>query len=136
MDLLIYKNQFAPIKKLNVFLRNHNKFFLCRRYLNSIKSENMLMIHEPRCENYDIPTIRTSSESPIHSKYHFHKNSIYFRLYAVFEADNESDNTIIGNKTNFFINKTRCLMVITKDLNQMMFYKVDIMNLLLLDIEI
>ena len=32
-------------------------------------------------------------------KKHFRKNPLYFRLYADFEADNEEDNSIIGNKT-------------------------------------
>ena len=35
IDLLIYKNQYALIKKLNVFLGDHNKSFVCRRCLNS-----------------------------------------------------------------------------------------------------
>ena len=32
-------------------------------------------------------------------KKHFHKNPLYFRIYADFEADNEIDNSSIGNKT-------------------------------------
>ena len=44
-------------------------------------------------------TIRTSNESHIYWKKHFHKNPLYFRIYADFEADNEKDNSIIGNKT-------------------------------------
>ena len=34
-------------------------------------------------------------------KKHFHKNPLYFRIYADFEADNEKDNSIIGNKTTY-----------------------------------
>ena len=30
---------------------------------------------------------------------HFHKNPLYFRIDADFEADNQKDNTCIGNKT-------------------------------------
>ena len=59
----------------------------------------MLKIHKPKCEIYDITTIRTSSESCLQWKNHFHKNSIYFRIYADFEADNEIDNSSIGKKT-------------------------------------
>ena len=33
-DLLIYKNPYALIKKLNVFLGDHHKTFICRRCLN------------------------------------------------------------------------------------------------------
>ena len=32
-------------------------------------------------------------------KKHFQKNPLYFRIYADFEADNEKDNSIIGNET-------------------------------------
>ena len=99
VDLLIYKNHYALIKKLNVFLGDHHKNFICRRCLNSYTSENMLRIHKPKCENNDITTIRTSTESHLHWKNHFHKNPSYFRIYADFEADNEKDNSIVGNKT-------------------------------------
>ena len=99
VDLLIYKNHYVLIKKLNVFLGDHHKNFLCRRCLNSYTSENMLRIHKPKCENNDITTIRTSSDSHLHWKNHFHKNPLYFRIYADFEADNEKDNSIVGNKT-------------------------------------
>ena len=78
---------------------DHNKNFICRRCLNSYTSENMLTLHKPKCENNDITTIRTSSESNIHWKYHFHKNPFYFRIYADFEADNEKDKSSIGYKT-------------------------------------
>ena len=30
---------------------------------------------------------------------HFHKNPLYFRIYADFEADNEKDDSIVGIKT-------------------------------------
>ena len=39
------------------------------------------------------------NESHIYWKKHFHKNPLYFRIYADFEADNEKDDTCIGNKT-------------------------------------
>ena len=32
-------------------------------------------------------------------KNHFQKNPLYFRIYADFEADNEKDNSSIGNRT-------------------------------------
>ena len=60
----------------------------------------MLKIHRPKCQNNDITTIRTSLDSHLHWKNHFHKNPLYFRLYADFEADNEKDNSFIGNKRN------------------------------------
>ena len=60
----------------------------------------MLMLHKPKCENIDITAIRTSKETHLYWKKHFHKNSLFFRLYADFEADNEKDNSSIGNKTS------------------------------------
>ena len=99
IGLLIYKNHYAPIKKLNVFLGDHLITFICRGCLNSYTGENMLKLHKPSCENNDITTIKTSSESHLHRKKHFHQNQFYFRIYADFEADNEKDNSSMGNKT-------------------------------------
>ena len=59
----------------------------------------MLMLHKLKYENNDITTIRISSESHIRWKKHFHKNSLYFRIYADFEADNEIDISSLANKT-------------------------------------
>ena len=67
--------------------------------MNSYTRENMLMIHKPNCENNDITAIRTSPESHLIWKKHFHKNPLYFRIYEDFEADNEIDNSSVGNKT-------------------------------------
>ena len=59
----------------------------------------MVMKHKPKCENDDITTIETSSESHSYWKKHFHKNPSYFKIFADFQADNEKDNSIVGNKT-------------------------------------
>ena len=99
IDLLIYKNHYALIKKLHVFLGNHNKSFVCRRCLNSYTCKNALTNHKEKCGEDNICTIRTSNESHLYWKKHFHKNPLYFRIIADFEADNEKDNTKIGNKT-------------------------------------
>ena len=99
IDLAIYKNHYALNKKLNVFLGDHHKTFICRRCLNSYTSKNMLKIHKPNCENNDITTIRTSNEPHLYWKKHFHKNPLFFGIYVDFEADNEKDNSSIGNKT-------------------------------------
>ena len=103
IDLAIYKNHYFLIKKLNVFLGDHHKTFICRRCLNSYTNEYMLTLHKPKCENNDITTIRTSNETHHHWKKHFHKNPFYFRNYADFEADNEKDDSSIGDKrSNIF----------------------------------
>ena len=59
----------------------------------------MLIKHQQKCGDDIITTIKTSNESHIYWKKHFHKNPLYFRIYADFEADNETDNSSIGNKT-------------------------------------
>ena len=80
--------------------------------MSSYTKENMLRLHKPRCENNDITTTRTSPDSHLHWKKHFHKDPLYFRIYAVFEADNEKDNSIVGNKTTNIYKKTQYSMVI------------------------
>ena len=66
IDLLIHKNHYALIKKLHVFLGNHNKSFVCRRCLNSYTCENALIIHKEKCRDDNICTIRTSNESHLY----------------------------------------------------------------------
>ena len=99
IELAIYRNHYNLIKKLDVFLGDHNKKIICRQCLSSYKSENMLMKHKQKCGEDNIATIKASNESHLHWKNHFHKNPLDFRIYADFEADNEKDNSIIGNKT-------------------------------------
>ena len=50
IDLAIYKNHYVLIKKLDVFLGDHNKNFICKRRLSSYTSENMLMRHKKNVE--------------------------------------------------------------------------------------
>ena len=65
------------------------------------------MKNKQKCGEDNITTIKTSSESHLHWKKQFHKNPLYFRAYADFEADIEKDNSGIGNKTtNFFKSKS------------------------------
>ena len=99
IDLAIYKNHYVLIKKIDVFLGDHNKKFICRRCLSSYTSENMLIKHKEKCGDDNITSIKTSNKSHLYWEKHFHKNPLYFRIYADFEADNEKDNTYIGNKT-------------------------------------
>ena len=95
VDLLIYKNHYAAIQKLHVFLGNHKKRFVCRRCLNSYTCEIALINHKEKCGDDNICTIRTSNESHLYWKNHFHKNPLFFRIYA----DNEIDNSNVGDKT-------------------------------------
>ena len=99
IDLAIFKNHYVLIKKSDVFLGEHNKIFICRRCLSSYTSEIMLIKHKQKCGDDTITTIKTSNESHIHWKKHFHKNQLYFRIYADFEADNENYDSVVGKKT-------------------------------------
>ena len=99
IDLLIYKNHYALIKKLHVFLGNHNKSFVCRRCLNSYTSENASTNHKEKCGDDNICTIRTSNESHLYWKKHSHKNPLFFRILPDFESNNDKDDSKIGNKT-------------------------------------
>ena len=102
IDLAINKNHYVLIKKLDVFLGDHNKKIFCRQCLSSYTSENMLIKHKQKCGEDNITTIKTSPDSHLHWKKHYHKNPLNFRIYAGFEADNEKDNSSIGNKTTNF----------------------------------
>ena len=64
----IYKNHYIRIKKLDVFLGDHTKKFICRQGLSSYTSENMLMKHKQKCGDDNITTIKTSNESHLNWK--------------------------------------------------------------------
>ena len=67
--------------------------------MSSYTSENMSIKHNQKCGIDNITTIKTSPDCHLHWKKHFHRNPLYFRIYADFEADNEKDNSSISNKT-------------------------------------
>ena len=114
IDLLIYKNRYVLTRKLNVFSENHNCKFVCKNCLNSYTCRKMLSKHKEKCEQkQEITTIKTSNEFHLYWKEHFHKNPSYFKIIADFEADNEIDDSCIGNKKKLiFVNKIQYAMVI------------------------
>ena len=59
IDLAFYKNHYSLIKKLDVFLGDHNKKFICRQCLSSYTSKNMLIKHTENCGDDNITTIKT-----------------------------------------------------------------------------
>ena len=97
IDLLIFKNHYVLIKKLNVFIGKHVCKYICRKCLNSYTSHNMLIKHKNLCQENQ--KLKTSPNSHIYWKKYFQKNKLYFRIYADFEADNKKGNTNIGDKT-------------------------------------
>ena len=76
IDLAIYKNHYVLIKKLDIFLGDHNKKYICRQCLSSYTSENMLIKHKQKCGEDNITTIKTSPDSHLHWKKHFHKSPL------------------------------------------------------------
>ena len=86
IDLLIYKNRYALIKNFSLFLVELDSKFVCRQCLSSYSSRNVLIKQKQRCEQQEITAIKTSNESHLFWKKHFHKNPFYFRIYAEFEA--------------------------------------------------
>ena len=67
--------------------------------MNSYTCKNALLNHKDKCGDDNICTIRTSNKCHLYWKKHFHKNPLYFRIIADFEADNEVDGSSVGNKT-------------------------------------
>ena len=57
------------------------------------------MKHKQKSGDDNITKLRTSNDSHLRWKEHFHESLLYFRIYADFEADNENGNSSIGNKT-------------------------------------
>ena len=99
IDLLIYKNHYALNKKIHVFLGKHNKRFVCRGCLSSYTNGSTLINHKKESGDDNICAIRTSNDSHLYWKKHFHKNPLFFRIIADFEADNEVDGSSVGKKT-------------------------------------
>ena len=110
IDLLIYKNHYVLIKKLNVFIGKHDCKYVCRKCLNSYTTHSMLIKHKKLCKENQ--QLKTSSNSHIYWKKYFQENKLYFRIYADFEADNKKENTNTKNKTKqlIFINKNQYVM--------------------------
>ena len=100
VDFLIYKTHYVLFKKLNVFLGEQACRYICKRCLNSYTSKNMIIKHKQQCLLKEITSIKTSPKSHLNWKNLFNRNPLYFRMYAGFEADNENDNSSIGNKTS------------------------------------
>ena len=67
--------------------------------MNSYTSENALMNLKQKCGDDSMCTIKRSCESHLYWNKQFHKNLLYFTIYAVFETDIEFKNSNVGNKT-------------------------------------
>ena len=109
IDLMIYKNHYALIKKLHVFIGKRGQKFVCRRCLTCFTNENVLVKHSERCREQDITAIRLSKENHLMWKKHFHKIPLHFRIYGDFECNNKIEDSHIGSKTtNIFRQNPMC----------------------------
>ena len=99
IDLIFYKNPYALIKKLHVFLGKYNKSSVCRQCSKSYTNESTLKNHKEKCREDNMCTMRTSSESQLYWKKHVPKHPLFFKIVADFEADNEIDNSNTCKKT-------------------------------------
>ena len=59
----------------------------------------MIIKHKQQCYQKEKTSDKTSAESHIYWEKQFHKNPLYFRINADFDADNEIKNSSIVNKT-------------------------------------
>ena len=78
---------------------NQNCKFVYLRCLSSYTSQNEISIHKQACEKQEITSIKTSNAHHLYWKQCFQKIPLYFRIHAGFEADNDIDNSCMGNKT-------------------------------------
>ena len=79
IDLAIYKNHYVLIKKLDVFLGDHNKRFICRRCLSSYTSENMLIKHKPNAKRMILLVSKLQT-----NLIYFGKN-IFIKIHYIFD---------------------------------------------------
>ena len=70
------------------FLGKQDVRYICKLCLSSYTSENMIIKQTQQCIQKEKTSIRTSPQSHFYWKNHFHKNPLYFGIYADFEADN------------------------------------------------
>ena len=112
IDLLIYKNHYALIKKIHVFLGDHNKSFVCKRCLNSYTCENALINHKEKCGDDKICTIRTSNESHFFGKNIFLRIHYFLGLLPISEPIMRLMILILVIRQLIFTNKIQYLMVI------------------------
>ena len=73
IDLAFYKNHYLLNKKLDVFLGDHNKKFICRQCLSSYTSENMLMKHKQKSGDHKLTIIKI-----------FIGTNIFIRIFYIF----------------------------------------------------
>ena len=84
---MICKNHCVLIKRVHVFLGQHDYNIVCKRCLSSYSIQNVLTKQKQRYEEQEVTAIKTRNESHLFWKKHFHENPLCFKIYADFEAD-------------------------------------------------
>ena len=84
-------------------------WYFFRRCSNSHTNRDVLTNPLQNCDQEEETSIRTSDDSHIYCKKHFHQNPLKFRFLADFEADKETDNSGIGNRQLIILNKILCV---------------------------
>ena len=82
-----------------------------------VLSQKVLINHKQSFEQQEITSVGTSNESYLHWRKHFHKNPFCFGIYADFEAENEIDNSSVGNKTTNMYKQTpeyNCFCIVSE----------------------
>ena len=100
VDEMFYKNHYTLIKNLQIILDKHDSKSKCRRCFDCYTSQYVLIKRNQICEQQEITASKTSNESHLCRKIHFHRSLLYLRTCADFKADNEIDNSCRGRKTN------------------------------------
>ena len=75
IDLLVYKNHYVLIKKLHIFLGNHNCNYVSRRCLKYYTSQDVLIKHKQQCGELDISSVRLRNDSHL-----YWKKNIFIRI--------------------------------------------------------
>ena len=84
IDLLICKNHYALIKKLNVFIGKWDSKYICRNWLNAYTSDNMRIKHKQKCYmRHEITTIKTSNKPYTHWDKHCHRNPVFLGFMLI-----------------------------------------------------
>ena len=89
IDLILYKNHYILLKKLNVFIGKHDNIYICRNCLNSYTVETELNTHKKLCGNKNKSVYIPSKQTHVKWDKYYQKMPIYSIIIADFEARNE-----------------------------------------------
>ena len=112
IDLTIYKKHYVLIKKLDVFLGDHNRKLNCRQCLSSYTSENILIKHKQKCGDDNITTIKISNKSHLQWENILIRTLYILGFMQISKLIKKKIILLYVIKQLIFINKIQYLMVI------------------------